>query len=160
MHEPPLLSLVAEDPEIQPQLMAVATSVGSVLERLERGDMAGAARQFVEEIAFEPGAWEQLPPPLRETMIDSAPAFLAEQTDPLWAVVDPTALAGIPGPVLLSQGDQSPDWFRQIVGRLARAIEGAEVFTYRGAGHAPHLTNPDDYLTTVTSFLSREMVGA
>ena len=35
------------------------------------------------------------------------------------------------------------------------AIDHAEVHTYRGAGHAPHLTNPGDYLATVTDFLSR-----
>jgi pimeloyl-ACP methyl ester carboxylesterase len=88
-------------------------------------------------------------------MIDSAPAFVAEQKDPMWASVEPDELANIECPLLLTQGDESPAWFRPIVAKLAGAIDHAEVHTYRGAGHAPHLTNPGDYLATVTGFLSR-----
>ncbi len=159
VHEPPLISLVAGDPAVQPELAAVQASIQGVLARVAAGDAAGAARQFVEEVAFQPGAWEQLPPPLRETMIDTAPALLAEQKDPLWAVADPEALAGIACPVLITEGDESPGWFRRIVEQLLDTIEGAEVHTYRGAGHAPHLTHPRDYLATVDGFLSPVPVG-
>jgi pimeloyl-ACP methyl ester carboxylesterase len=154
-HEPPLASLVADDAEVRPQLEAVLTSVQTVVARVEHGDALGAAEQFVEEVALGPGAWELLPEPLRETMVDSAPAFVAEQRDPMWATVELAALANIECPLLLTQGDESPAWFRPIVAKLAEAIDDAEVHTYRGAGHAPHLTHPGDYLTAVTGFLSR-----
>jgi pimeloyl-ACP methyl ester carboxylesterase len=88
-------------------------------------------------------------------MIDSAPAVLAEQQDTNWASVDPVALSGIEPPILLTQGDQSPPWFPAIVAKLAEAIESAKVLTSPGAGHAPHLTHPDDYLAGVTDFLAR-----
>ena len=35
------------------------------------------------------------------------------------------------------------------------AIDDVEVHTYRGAGHAPHLAHPGDYLTAVVGLLSR-----
>jgi pimeloyl-ACP methyl ester carboxylesterase len=154
-HEPPLISVAAADPDVRPQLEAVQASVRTVLARIERGDTAGAARQFVEEIALGPGAWKLLPQPVRETMIDSAPAFAAEQKDSLWASVELAALESIACPMLLTQGNESPAWFRPIVAKLADSIDGAQVHTYRGAGHAPHLTHPADYVAAVTGFLSR-----
>jgi pimeloyl-ACP methyl ester carboxylesterase len=153
-HEPPLISVAADDPEVRSRLEAMLASVRTVVARVERGDPLGAARQFVEEVALGPGAWELLPQPIRETMVDSAPAFVAEQTDTMWAGIELAALANIDCPLLLTQGDESPAWFRPIVAKLAEAIDGAEVHTYRGAGHAPHLTHPGDYLTAVVGFLS------
>lgn len=154
-HEPPLISVVANDPDIQPLLASVQATVESVLAQLARGRIEDAARQFVEEVALGPGAWEQLPEPLRRTMVESAPAFAAEQQDAAWASVEPAALARIESPVLLSQGDQSPLWFAGIVAKLATLIDGTELRTYPGAGHAPHITHPHDYVAGVTDFLAR-----
>jgi pimeloyl-ACP methyl ester carboxylesterase len=154
-HEPPLISLVAHDPEVQPLLAEVQVALESVLARLARGDTECGARRFVEEVALGPGAWEQLPMPQRETMIESAPAFVVEQRDANFASADPDELSRLRCPVLLTQGDQSPAWFRGIVGNLAEIIEAAEIRTYHGAGHAPHVTHPDDYLEAVTDFLAR-----
>jgi pimeloyl-ACP methyl ester carboxylesterase len=154
-HEPPLFSVVAGDPDVQPLLATVQASVQSVLARLARGDIEDGARQFVEEVALGPGAWEQLPEPLRKTMIESAPAFAAEQQDAAWASVNRAALARIESPVLVSQGDQSPPWFPGIVAKLEALIDSAEVRTYPGAGHAPHITHPHDYLAGVKDFLAR-----
>jgi pimeloyl-ACP methyl ester carboxylesterase len=154
-HEPPLMSLVAEDPDIQPLIGAVQTTIQSVLARLARGDIEGGARQFVEEVALGPGAWEQLPEPLRETMVATAPAFVAEQRDARWSMVDLAELSHLRRPVMLGQGDQSPPWFLGIVAKLAETIEDAEVRTYPAAGHAPHITHPNDYLAAVTDFLAR-----
>ena len=149
------MSVAADDSATSSQLAAVATTVRAVTAQAERGDAVGAARRFVEEVALGPGGWELLPEPLCATMVDSAPAFVAEQKDPMWAGVELTALADIACPVLLTQGDASPPWFAPIVAKLADAIEDAEVHTYEGAGHAPHLTHPSDYLAAVTGFLSR-----
>ena len=154
-HEPPLMSVVADDPAMEALLADVQGTIRAVLAGVARGDVEAAARQFVEEVALGPGAWEQLPAPLRATMIDSAPAVLAEQQDANWASVDPFELSGIKLPILLTQGDESPPWFPPIVASLAESIESAKVLTYSGAGHAPHLTHPDDYLAGVTDFLAR-----
>ena len=152
VHEPPLIGLIAGDPELQPELERVQAGMSTVLALLERGDALGAARRFVDELAFEPGAWEQLPEPLRDTMIDAAPTLLAEQNDPLWASVD--GLGAIDCPVLLTQGGESPSWFAPIVAKLAGAIVHARVHTFTDAGHAPHLTHPDDYLATLVPSLA------
>jgi pimeloyl-ACP methyl ester carboxylesterase len=156
-HEPPLMSVVAHDPDIQPLLGEVQTTIQSVLARLAGRDVEGGARQFVEDVVLGPGAWEQLPEPLRKTMVETAPAFVAEQRDPKWASVDLAELSHARCPVLLTQGDQSPRWFLGIIAKLAEGIDGAEVRTYRGAGHAPHITHPNDYLAVITDFLARSL---
>ena len=154
-HEPPLISVAADDSDVRVQLEAVQAAVKAVVAQVERGDARSAAEQFVEEVALGPGAWELLPQSLRDTMVDSAPAYVAEQNDPMWASVELDELATISTPLLLTGGDQSPTWFAPILARLAEAIGHADVHTYRGAGHAPHLTHPGDYLAAVTDFLSR-----
>jgi pimeloyl-ACP methyl ester carboxylesterase len=154
-HEPPLMSVVADDPALQPLLAKVQAAIEAVGARLARGDIEGGARLFVEEVALGPGTWQQLPEPLRATMIDSAPAFVAEQRDPTWPSVDLGELARVERPVLLTQGDQSPAWFPEIVAKLAPEIDGSVVQTYRDAGHAPHITHPNDYLAATTAFLAR-----
>jgi pimeloyl-ACP methyl ester carboxylesterase len=158
-HEPPLMSLVADHPLLSAQLASVPATIDAVCASVERGDARAAAERFVEEIALGPGAWAQLPAPLRETMVDSAPAFVDEQRDSAWPSIEPDALARITCPVLVSQGDESPPWFPAITAELADAIGPAELHTYRGAGHAPHLTHPADYLAAVTGFLSRTAAG-
>jgi pimeloyl-ACP methyl ester carboxylesterase len=158
VHEPPLMSLAAGDPHAGVGLESVQATIGAVSAAVERGDARSAAKQFVEEIALGPGAWELLPEPLRETMVDSAPAFVVEQQDPAWADAELGDLATISCPLLITRGDASPPWFAPIVAKLADATGHAEVHTYRGSGHAPHLTNPGDYLAAVTDFFGRVRV--
>jgi pimeloyl-ACP methyl ester carboxylesterase len=155
VHEPPLMSVVADDARVQPLLGEVQATIEAVLARLARGDHEGGAREFVERLALGPGGWQQLPEPLLATMIRSASAFTGEQRDRNWASIDPAALAHVERPVLLTQGAQSPAWFRVIVARLADLIEGVELHTYPGAGHAPHLTRPDGYVAAAATFLAR-----
>ena len=53
-HEPPLWSLLEGDPEGQEILQHGARSLDAVGRRIAAGDHEGAARQFVEEVAFGP----------------------------------------------------------------------------------------------------------
>ena len=155
-HEPPLISVAAGDPKLRVQLEAVQATVEAVVARVERGETRGAAEQFVEEIALGPGAWALLPQPLRETMVDSAPAFVAEQQDPAWADVELDELAAHRVP----DADQrrgrkprpgsprsSPSWPTRSA--TPRPTPTAEPGT--------HLTSPTPATTstTVMEFLSR-----
>jgi pimeloyl-ACP methyl ester carboxylesterase len=150
VHEPPLMSLVADDAELGPMFAETNATLSDVIARVERGDVEGGTRQFVEEIALGPGAWDVLPEEIRETGIRNAPAFVGEQCDPEWASIDPSALARLEVPVQLTEGDQSPPWFPAIVAALAESIDGAQVRTFAGAGHAPHLTHAEDFVASLS----------
>lgn len=149
-HEPPLVSLAADDPAVT----KVEEAIGPVLELIERDEADDAARDFVENIALGPGAWEMMSQEERAPMAANAHTFAGEQLDSGWAEIDLDALGGIGFPVLLTQGDQSPPFFSKIIARLAEAIDSAEVRTLRGAGHVPHMTHPAEYLSVISPFMA------
>jgi len=59
-------------------------------------------------------------------------------------------------PVLLTQGDQSPGWFLEIVRRLDEAIPSARVATIAGASHNPHGTHPAEYAALLAAHVESQ----
>jgi pimeloyl-ACP methyl ester carboxylesterase len=158
-HEPPLLAAGMDNPGAAPVLAETDATFRRVLEEVETGDAEEASRRFVEQLVLGPGGWNLLPEEMRRTMVANATSFSAEQRDLSWADADLSALsAGVP--VLLTQGDQSPRWFSEIVAAIARSVEHAEVRTIAGAGHAPQLTHPVEYVEMASAFAARDLFGA
>ncbi len=153
VHEPPLIATIADDPGLEALMDDFAAKRRAVDERLEAGDFPGGARLFVEEIAIGPGMWELVPEDQRQKLIANAPAYLADQQDPEWASIDTAGLDGFSAPTLLTHGEQSPPWFAQIAAKLAATMRRAEWRKLPEAGHVPHLTNPGEYVETVSGFI-------
>jgi pimeloyl-ACP methyl ester carboxylesterase len=151
-HEPPLFRLLEHDAQAQSALSAIRARIGVVVRMLEAHDHPGGARQFVETIAFGPGAWDQLPPELRETFIFNASTWLDEMRDPESLSIDLDRLRAFPARALLTLGGQSPPFFPLVVQQIARKLPRAVTSTFPEAGHVPHLSHPDEYVATVTSF--------
>ena len=57
-HEPPLVSLLAGDPQTLPLLQKFQTTNEAVVGLLKRGEIGEATKLFAEEIAIGPGSWE------------------------------------------------------------------------------------------------------
>ncbi|HJU75877.1 MAG TPA: alpha/beta hydrolase [Gemmatimonadaceae bacterium] len=153
VHEPPLFGLLADDREATPALGAVQERISAVVRLLTAGDSAGGARQFVETIAFGPGAWQELPVEVRNTFVFNASTWLDEVRDPEVMEIELDRLHGFPAPTLLSIGERSPPFFALVAGRLARALSHAVRQTYPGAGHVPHLSHPENYVRVITEFI-------
>jgi pimeloyl-ACP methyl ester carboxylesterase len=158
VHEPPLFGALVDEPDLVSLRQETLDHQDAVVTRLAAGDLEGGARQFVETIAFGPGAWEQLPPQTRQTFVDNAPTFLSDAEDPDGFTVGLEALASFPHPLLLTRGDASPPFFRPIVDHLARALPRAATRVYAGAGHVPHLNHPAEYAAALAAFV--EVAGA
>ncbi len=152
VHEPPVFAVLAPDADAQAVLAAVQARVGAVVERLAAGDDAGAAALFVETVAFGPGTWAGLPQDLRTTFVYNAATFLDETRDPDSLTADLEGLRRFDRPALLSQGEASPPFFPKVIERLAEALPQAELRTFAGAGHVPHLTHPAEYVRALTEF--------
>ena len=152
-HEPPLFEPLRDDPTLGPLLEATRPRIKSVVDRIASGDHAGAAEQFVETIALGPGKWATLPAAMQQTFIENAPTYLDEARDPEQIAFDVDRIKSFDKPALLSIGDQSPPVFAPVIAMFAKAIPGAEVNTFRGAGHIPHTTHPDAYVERVTAFI-------
>lgn len=153
VHEPPLVAIVADDPDALGQLRPTRASMDVVLAHLGKGEYRQGARQFVEDVAVGPGTWDRLPAAVRETFVHNAPTWLDEQSDPDWAKIDTDALARRAAPVLLSGGTQSPVWSAAILDRPAAVLPRARRQTVEGAGHIPHVTHPRRYVAALTRFV-------
>jgi pimeloyl-ACP methyl ester carboxylesterase len=153
VHEPPLTGLLAEDPVAASVFDEYSESLRVVQQLLEAGDHAGGAERFVETIAGGPGTWSQVPPPMHEKFVRHAPTALGELRDADAFTIDVEALRRVSTPVQLTQGDQSPPIFAPVIDRLARLLPSADRHTFTGAGHAPQMNHPRDYVAVVTRFL-------
>ncbi|MGW1500219.1 alpha/beta fold hydrolase [Streptomyces mirabilis] len=153
VHEPPLVAIVAVDPDALRRLRPTRASMDAVLAHLGKGEYRQGARQFVEEVAMGPGTWDRLPAAVRETFVRNAPTWSDEQSDPDRAKIDTDALARCAAPVLLSGGTRSPGWLATILDRPAAALPRARRGTVEGAGHIPHVTRPRWYAAARTSFV-------
>jgi pimeloyl-ACP methyl ester carboxylesterase len=153
-HEPPLFALLQGDPALQAPLAAMDQRVGAVAELLRSGEINGGARLFVETIAFGPGMWDRLPEQLRQTFIRNARTWFDELQDPDWNRLDLERLRRFTKPALLTRGDQSPPFFPAVVAQVARALPHAEQHLFAGAGHVPHVEQPEVYVGRVTRFIA------
>jgi pimeloyl-ACP methyl ester carboxylesterase len=153
-HEPPLWSLLEGDADGQEMLQQGARSLEEVGRRIAEGDHEGAARQFVEEVAFGPGAWEnELPAEMRAVFVQNAPTYLDELQDPNQLSIDRDALARLEIPVRLTEGSESPPVFPRVIDRLVELIPRVTRETIYGAAHVPQMTTPERYVEVTTRAL-------
>lgn len=155
VHEPPLVQLLADDPKTQPMLQEVGKRISAVANLLARGDTASGAKQFVETVAFGPGAWDRLPPAGRQTFIANAATFLDEERDPDAFSLDLAGLARFQQPALLTQGGASPPFFPFILSKIRSALPKAEFKIFDSAGHVPHVSHPAEYVQALMTFLGK-----
>jgi pimeloyl-ACP methyl ester carboxylesterase len=153
VHEPPLFGLLKDESNAKDAVAAVQERISAVVSLVTAGDWTEGARQFVETIAFGPGAWLDLPEEVRETFVFNAPTWLDEVHDPDALEIDLSGLRGFAAPTLLTIGDQSAPFFPLVVGRVAAAMPQAKMRTCAGAGHVPHLSHPEEYVQVVTEFI-------
>jgi pimeloyl-ACP methyl ester carboxylesterase len=152
-HEPPLIGLAVEDPEVA----GFTAAMGPVRQLIAAGRHEEAARAFVDGVV--PGAWGMLPADQRERLAGNAPTFAAEIDDPAGFDLDLEGLSRVRFPILLTQGDQSPAFFARVIARISAAVPSVEVRTLAGAGHVPHETNADEYVALVEGWVREEAVA-
>jgi pimeloyl-ACP methyl ester carboxylesterase len=70
-----------------------------------------------------------------------------------WADIDLAALSHLPCPVLFTHGDQSFRWFPRIIEKLQAAVPHPRLYLFKGAGHFPHFTHPDDFVRVTSDFI-------
>jgi pimeloyl-ACP methyl ester carboxylesterase len=102
-----------------------------------------------------PGGWDtELTDDERRMLISNAPTFLDETRDPEILGIDTAALARFRGPVLLSDGAETPPFFTMVLDKLASVLPNATRRTFAGAGHIPHVSHPQEYVAAITEFIS------
>jgi pimeloyl-ACP methyl ester carboxylesterase len=81
VHEPPLFSLLSDDPHWAPLLEEARLKLAAVAELITSGNHAGAAELFIESVVLGPGSWPKVPIRIKSIVIENAPTFLDEVND-------------------------------------------------------------------------------
>jgi pimeloyl-ACP methyl ester carboxylesterase len=153
IHEPPLITLLESQPETEKAFGIVSERIHAVINLLKQGKNEEGAELFVETIAFGPGTWKTLPPPLQQTFINNAPTWLDEMNDSESLRIDLDKLKKFSKPVFLSQGEISPPFFPVINDKIAGSLPNVQRKTFASAGHVPHLSHPSEYVKALTEFI-------
>jgi pimeloyl-ACP methyl ester carboxylesterase len=90
----------------------------------------------------------------RRMLINNAPTFLDETRDPEILGIDTEALSRFGGPVLLSDGSETPPFFTMVLDKLAVVLPGATRKTFTGAGHIPHVSHPEEFVAAIKGFIA------
>jgi pimeloyl-ACP methyl ester carboxylesterase len=82
----------------------------------------------------------------------NAPTYLDELADPTAQSIDTAALAEATVPLLMTHGTDSPALFPAVIAELATLMPAARVDVLEGAGHIPHATHPDQWISRLMAF--------
>lgn len=151
--EPPILSLLADDPKSLKSYRASETRFAElVLARLRDGEDAAAAAGFIDFI-MGPGAFDRLPNGTRQMILQNSKTLAAELPPPERDSFTTEDARKISTPTLLLRGQRSPHMFQAVTSILAKSMPNATVSTIRGSSHAPYSTHPAVYNKTILRFL-------
>jgi len=153
IHEIPFLGLLEDDPTTAPEAERLEAGVAAMRSLIRSGHPESAAEQLVDQFSTEPGAWGRMPAAARAMFVRHADRWAEEYGDPEAIRPDPVALHELLIPVLLTEGSLSPPFLRRITLRLDARLRNSKLQEVPDAGHAPHLTRPDQYVGLLVNFL-------
>jgi non-heme chloroperoxidase len=107
--------------------------------------------------AMSKGYFDQLPQPIRESMMDNAKAFLKQAENPMPMDFNIQELKRISSvPTLFVKGEHSPKFLHRIVDILAQQLPRSEQVTIQGVTHdLGRATKADVFNSKVIEFLAR-----
>jgi pimeloyl-ACP methyl ester carboxylesterase len=151
----PLLRRLPEGADLFAAFMAAAWHPAG--RAFAAGDREEGVRRFLDG-AIGPGAFDQLPPPVRAGMMLNAREMGVETLTPFdlyMPDLPDAALRDIPAPTLLLRGADSPVMYHRINAALAARLPHAEQAGIPAASHVLHSQNPAAHNAAVLDFLQR-----
>lgn len=153
LHEPPLLGLLEDDPADAPEADRLWASMRSMEALVRAGEPAAAVRAIVDSFSVEDGAWDRLRPEVQRSLLRNVDRWAEEIEDPEATRPPASVLAELLIPVLITTGERSPPPLHRIAARLAGSLRNATLRSLPDVGHAPHLSDPDQFIALVHGFL-------
>jgi pimeloyl-ACP methyl ester carboxylesterase len=153
IHEVPFVGLLEDDPATAPEAERLEAGVVAMRDLIRTGHAESAAEQLVDQFSTEPGAWGRMPAPAQAMFVHNAGRWAEEYGDPAALRPDSAALRELLIPVLLTEGSLSPPFLRRITQALDRRLRNSTLQEVPDAGHAPHVSRPDQYVGLLVSFL-------
>ncbi|MGF6572414.1 pimeloyl-ACP methyl ester carboxylesterase [Paraburkholderia sp. GAS333] len=118
---------------------------------IETGDAEGGLNLFVDSVS-RPGSWAMSTPAFRRMATDNAHTLALQLQDPLPGYAQEQA-AEVRCPVLLIDGEKSPDMFRRTAATLQTWLPDARRETVRGASHGMNLAHPGAFNRFLDGFI-------
>ncbi|WP_144152700.1 alpha/beta fold hydrolase [Paraburkholderia sp. BCC1885] len=118
---------------------------------IEAGEVEAGLQLFVDSVS-RPGFWARSTPAFRTMATDNAHTLARQFRDPLPAYTSEEA-AQVRCPVLLIDGEKSPDMFRRTAAALASWLPDARRETVRGASHGMNLAHPAAFNRYIDEFI-------
>jgi non-heme chloroperoxidase len=158
--EPPVLTLLAtsaveEDRKLFQEFWENAIIPAG--EAVRHGDFENGVRIFLDG-AMVKGFFDQLPPPVQQSMVDNAKAFLKQSDNPMpkefnLQEVEEKIPSSIP--TLFVRGEFSPKWLVRITDILAPHFHKSKQVTIPGVTHDfGRSTKPEIFNSKVMEFLA------
>lgn len=166
--EPAIASLLLRDPRSRAQAFllllrhpSVALSASKylrsahapALRALQDGQPELAARHNVNGVEDSPSGLDRLSEPVQAMM--RANGRTVGEADLPYPAITRSTLARIKARTLVIRGSTSAPWLRAISNMTARAVPGADLRPIAGAGHYPHVQQPDRFNELLLGFLGR-----
>jgi pimeloyl-ACP methyl ester carboxylesterase len=121
---------------------------------IEEGKVDEGLQLFVDSVS-RPGFWAKSTLSFRTMAIDNAHTLARQFRDPLPAYT-PEEAAEVRAPVLLIDGEKSPEMFRRTAAALASWLPDARRATVRGASHGMNLAHPAAFNRYIDEFIRGE----
>jgi pimeloyl-ACP methyl ester carboxylesterase len=150
IHEPPLFTVLLDDERTRPLAEQASQHLHRAAALITQGSIEEGVRFFVDNAAFGPSTWDTLfTPEIRQIYITHADTWLDQSRDPERLSVRPELLANYPHRIMISHGDAGPPAYGPITEILAATIPTANRHIIRDAGHAPHLSHPEEFAALI-----------
>jgi pimeloyl-ACP methyl ester carboxylesterase len=135
----------------EPLSEAVNALRAKAAQLIESGCVEAGLQLFVDSVS-RPGFWLMSTPAFRRMATDNARTLTQQLHDPLPAYV-PEDAAEVRCPVLLIDGEKSPDAFHRTVAALQTWLPDARRETVRGASHGMNLAHPSAFNRYIDAFI-------
>lgn len=151
-HEPPLFELLDSAPNEQALAQRTRTALNAAVEAARSGDQARAAQIFVEQVSGATNTWSHLPQDIQQGFKNSAGGFLDDATSSEQLHLPLEKLRQLQERLVITRGVWSPA-FLQIIGKqLCSALIDSPSHVFAEAGHVPHQTSPQDFISVILRF--------
>jgi pimeloyl-ACP methyl ester carboxylesterase len=131
-------------------------AIKSAAEAFRRGEFENGTRIFMDG-AMSKGYFDQLPQPIRESMMDNAIAFLKQEENPMPMDFNIQELKKVSSvPTFFVKGERSPKFYHRIVDILAQQLPRSEQVTIPDVTHdLGRATKAEIFNSKVMAFLAR-----
>lgn len=120
---------------------------------VEVGDIDKGLRLFVDSVSC-PGFWDRSAPAFHEMTRDNVSTLGPQLADPLPPYTREGAATLCDCPVLLVDGDRSPDMYRRNARLLADWLPRSQRVTISGASHGMTTTHPQVFNRVLRAFFA------